>query len=222
MFLVCFSLFLGLFANISFSADGEHEAFEDRTGYYCTKFQPHMIALLDQINKETVICIKKCLYEESRSRKKIGVVYSDFKKRYDMCVKKLDERNEMLLIAKQNSEDLKFRKTEILDALKKETELDAENFRAYAKILWTEYYTQLSANRKQIGDIDSEIANIQSIVDQMKPHIDETDRLTAGSITHKVLLDFAKEQEPDVFDVSAPALIESIKGALVHLLGDDD
>lgn len=214
-------MFLGLSVNISFSADSEHEVCEDRTGYYCTKFQPHMISLLDQINKETVICVKKCLYDDSRSRKKIGVVYSDFKKRYDAYVKRIEEQKEMLLVAEQNWEDLKHKKTEIIEALKNETELDAENLRAYAKILWAEYCTQLSKNRKQVEDIQSEITNSQSVIDQMKPHIDETDRLTAGSITHKVLLDFAKEQEPDIFDVSAPALIDSIKGALVHLLGED-
>ncbi len=216
MFLIYFSLFLSFFSDASFSSE---DAAEDRSGYYCMQFKPQMSALLDQISMETQIHINGGIYEGGNSRKRICVSHYDLKRRYDKINKIIEEKKEILLIAQQNSADLEARKNSIKDELKSITELDAENLKAYKKLMWAEYNQQLTANTRQIRDVNSQIKQEEAKTERMKPYVDETDTFIVSSITHTALLDFAKQNAPDVFDVSDQASINSIKSALEHLLG---
>lgn len=219
MFLIYFSFFLSFFSDTSFSSES---AAEDRSGYYCMQFKPQMSALLDQISKETRICVNCGTYEGGRSQKRMQVAHYDFKARYNKIDKSIEEQREMLLIAQQNSEDLALRKEVITTDLKNLSGFDPENLRAYKKIMWSEYKKQLSANKKQISEITFEIAQEEECARKMKPYIVDTDTFIVSSITHAKLLDFAKQNAPDIFDVSDQVSIDSINRALVHLLGDSD
>jgi hypothetical protein len=216
IFIVFFYFFVSFFSNISFAV--EHPA-EDRSEYYCMQFQPQMSALLEQISKETRILVEKKTYDGSDSRKRIQVSHYDFKHRYNIINKSIEEKKEMLLIAQQNSEDLRLRKEQIVSDLRSLTGFDSENLKAYKEIVWAEYRLQLFANKKQISDINQEIYQEEEKAKTMKPYIDHTDTFIGNSITHAKLLDFAKQNAPDIFDVLDQASIDSINRALVHLLG---
>lgn len=219
IFLVCFSLFFSFFSSISFAIECPAE---DRSGYYCMQFQPQMSALLEQISKETQILVEKKAYDGGRSKKRIRVSHYNFKKLYNKINMSIEEKKEMLLIAQQNSEDLKLRKEQIVFDLRSLTGFDPENFKAYKKIVWDEYRMQLFVNKRQIRDINLEIYKEVERAKIMKPYVDDTDTFIGNSITHAKLLDFAKQNAPDIFHVLDQASINSINAALVHLLGDND
>jgi hypothetical protein len=219
IFLVCFSFIFSFLSSISFAV--EHPA-EDRTGYYCMQFQPQMSALLAEISKEIRILVEKKIYEGGDSRKRIQVSHYDFKDRYNKINRSIEEKKEILLIAQQNSADLEMRKNSIKDELKSVTELDVENLKAYRTLMWTEYNQQLTANTRQIRDVNFQIKQEKAKAEKMKPYVDDADTFIGNSITHAKLIDFAKQNAPDIFDVSDQSSIDSINRALVHLLGEND
>ncbi|MES2252618.1 MAG: hypothetical protein V4482_02925 [Pseudomonadota bacterium] len=179
-----------------------------------------MSALLDQVNKGSMVKIPADLYSDHSLKQKgrIRVRHYDLKIYFDKIAKRVEEQKEMLLIVQQNDESLKERVINREISLAQEIAAEGEDLTDFKRLMRKEDRKQRKINKRQDKSIGLHIRMNSELIQKLLPYVKRMDTLTAGSITHDVLLAYAKKNEPAIFDVPD----SSINMALVHLFGEKD